>query len=1066
MMINQHSQQQLIIIIQYIIFFEEQQQNINLLILDTSVFHIKLKKFNILDYKQKMTDSEMQDMLICKPRFLEKGPDIQTKLQMSINYAEQDQKIERPAPSVYEKYAEMQEYFCPLDQLERLLKTNFSIGLSSEEASKRQQSKSIDVSDWKMFIKELNLFAFDLIIATMISISLAIYGSQNNLEFSGEEIITSCLLLIVITITFAMGYQQRKKSQYAIEKDNEQIITVYRDGKMQHIQVQNLVSGDICVIKEGLVIYCDMRVLESSDLQIQMNQDITQAIKGSQIFCGSLIRSGFGKAVVIKTGSSTTIAQIQKRQGSKLLQKQLILFQQIMTLIALFVIILVIIWSSVMSEIDTSNVFAYGFRVVEQVIIAIVPVGLLVIVTISFQMAIRRLAKLRFLIKDAESIERLSEINCLCIGLNEVITSKNYTFNSFNDCKQLLYECRKYNSIHLYYCAILTCNHTNLDGTEKCIIDCFKDDDTDSLIKNTKYYVNGIQYHLPFNSSKKYSLSIVEQGQKYFVYIKGAPEVIWNYCNKTLFDKIDIKQTQLFNEQLVNQCSKGLRSIGFAYLEIENEEDLKINENDYEFNKQNFVYLGTLYLNNSLNEQTIPILEKLQSQNIKLVIITGEHPETARIICKNTGYYNNPTIIEGHQLYLHVDDQQEVTRLSSVENKLGNWCSQQEIVFARTSPEQKLSIVKALQQLNYKVAITGEGLTDLGAFRQADISISKKHGSQQMIINSSDLVLTSSKQTFLDSYQAILESKRAVNNVIKSIMLCLSSNTAMILALFVYCFLGTPLPFSQNLMLLTSISVDLILGISLAREELEYRIPNRTNLFLFAILIIGCIEAGGGLMASFSAYRYFGFNLQNLYFTRFARVYPVGNQDIYNPLSNTLGNSNLIDNCLYNGEMQNYQWSSPNNTIDQRLIFVQCGTCSELQIQNGYLTDCWNTKYEYPNCLSNLQYCYTAKASDYASTSFYIVLVLSQCINYFALRTLIKSYNSTRINTLAIYGLTISLIILPIIVYVPGIQWVFQTVNMPWELLGSAGLPFCLLLLAIAEIIKWLLRTYVGFQIL
>ncbi|CAD8152222.1 unnamed protein product [Paramecium octaurelia] len=1016
-----------------------------------------------------MAHSEMQDMLICKPRFLEKGPDIQTKLQLSISYAEKEDQTERPAPSVYEKYAEMQEYFCPLDQLEGLLKTNFGVGLTSDEALRRQQSKTIDGSDWKMFIKELNLFAFDLIIATMISISLAIYGSQNNLEFSGEEIITSCLLLIVITITFAMGYQQRKKSQYAIEKDNEQTIVVYRDGKMQQAQIQNLVSGDVCVIRDGLVIYCDMRVLESSDLQIQMNQDVTQAVKGSQIFCGSLIRSGFGKAVVIKTGSSTTIAQIQKRQGSKQLQKQLILFQQIMTLIALFVIVLVIIWSAVMTEKDASDVFAYGFRVVEQVIIAIVPVGLLVIVTISFQMAIRRLAKLRFLIKDAESIERLSEINCLCIGLNEVITSKNYSFNSFNDGKQLQYECGKRNSIHLYHCAILTCNHGNLDGTEKSIIDCFKEDNTDDLIMNTKYYVNGIQYHLPFNNSKKYSLSIVEQEGKYFVYIKGAPEVIWSYCNKTLFGKIDVQQTQQFNDQLVHQCSKGLRSVGFAYLEIENEEDLKINENDYEFNKQNFVYLGTLYLNNILNEQTIPIMEKLQKQNIKLVIITGEHPETARVICKNTGHYSNPTIIEGHQLYLHVDDQQEVTRLSSVENKLGNWCSQQEIVFARTSPEQKLSIVKALQQLNYKVAITGEGLTDLGAFRQADISISKKHGSQQMIINSSDLVLTSSKQTFLDSYQAILEAKRAVNNVAKSIMLCLSSNTAMILALFVYCFLGTPLPVSQNLMLLTSISVDLILGISLAREELEYRIPNRTNLFLFAILIIGCIEAGGGLMASFSAYRYFGFNLHNLYFTRFARVYPVGDQDVYNPYSNTLGNSNLFDNCLYTGEMQNYQWSSPNNKIDQRLIFVKCGTCTDLQIQNGYLTQCWNTRYDYPECQSynnDLQYCYTAKASDFASTSFYIVLVLSQCINYFALRTLIKPYNSTRVNTLAIYGLTISLILLPIIVYVPGIQRVFQTINMPWELLGSAGLPFCLLLLATVEVVKWLLRTYVGFQIL
>ena len=81
-----------------------------------------------------------------------------------------------------------------------------------------------------------------------------------------------------------------------------------RDGILKMVQVQSLVPGDVCEIKDGLVIYCDMRVLESQDVQVQMNQDITQVVKGSPIFCGCLIRSGIGRAVIIKTGSSTTIA--------------------------------------------------------------------------------------------------------------------------------------------------------------------------------------------------------------------------------------------------------------------------------------------------------------------------------------------------------------------------------------------------------------------------------------------------------------------------------------------------------------------------------------------------------------------------------------------------------------------------------------------------------------------------------------------------------------------------------------------------------------------------------------
>lgn len=128
-----------------------------------------------------------------------------------------------------------------------------------------------------------------------------------------------------------------------------------------------------------------------------------------------------------------------------------------------------------------------------------------------------------------------------------------------------------------------------------------------------------------------------------------------------------------------------------------------------------------------------------------------------------------------------------------------------------------------------------------------------------MIIDSSDLVLTSKKSTFLEIYVAIMESRRAVNNVMKSIMLCLSSNTAMTTALCFYLFLGTPLFLSQNLMLLITITVDLLLGIALAREELEIQNPKKFNVLLYSILVIGIIEASGGILSSFSTYSYFGF---------------------------------------------------------------------------------------------------------------------------------------------------------------------------------------------------------------
>lgn len=180
-----------------------------------------------------------------------------------------------------------------------------------------------------------------------------------------------------------------------------------------------------------------------------------------------------------------------------------------------------------------------------------------------------------------------------------------------------------------------------------------------------------------------------------------------------------------------------------------------------------------------------------------------------------------------------------------------------------------------------------------------------------MIINQSDLVLTSHRSNFLEVYLAIMESRRAINNVIKSMMFCLSSNTAMTAALFLYLYLGTPLLLSQNLMLLITITVDLILGIALAREEIEMQIPKRFNLVFYAIFVIGIIEAAGGVLTALTTMRYFGFEFQTILLTRFENVslaptisvtIPISEQEdiVYNPNYPNLNNPYLQIPCYNN----------------------------------------------------------------------------------------------------------------------------------------------------------------------
>lgn len=161
-----------------------------------------------------------------------------------------------------------------------------------------------------------------------------------------------------------------------------------------------------------------------------------------------------------------------------------------------------------------------------------IPEALLVVVTISFQMATRRMAKMNLLIKSQEAIEKLSEVNCLCIGLNEVVTSRKHVFHGLFDGEQMLYKVKE--CAQLTRCGMMTCNLNALDGTEKALMKFFKQFD-DPQLQDLQYYVSskGVQFNIAFNSCKKYSLSVVVDGPKYFVYIKGAPEIIWSYCKYT-----------------------------------------------------------------------------------------------------------------------------------------------------------------------------------------------------------------------------------------------------------------------------------------------------------------------------------------------------------------------------------------------------------------------------------------------------------------------------------------------------------------------------------------------------
>lgn len=765
------------------------------------------------------------------------------------------------------------EHQVSFDELFTRLKSS-DAGLSQDEALNRLTEYGANVLEdtgkesllYKYLKQFWNFFSILLTVGSLLAfIAEWLSPGQGNLY------IGIALLAVVIlnsTFTFIQEFQAEK-----IMESFRQLIPpkarVLRNGEITEILASDIVAGDVILLEEGDKVPADGRLIEVNSLKVD-NSPITGEAEPqlrslecthpnilecrNMVFSGTLVQTGNGKAIIFGTGANTQIGRLAiltKRTSSveTPLRKELNSFIKVISSIAIFLgISFFLVGSFVQDTFLLNLIFAIG------IIVANVPEGLLPTVTLALSLASRRMAKKNALIKQLESVETLGSTTVICTDKTGTLTQNKMAVNSVFTGEGYLNVKEKQRPSEPLIRVAGLCNNSRIieeppgykgDPTEGSLLVYANQFTDDEKLKHA--YPRLQEY--PFDSKKERMQVICSTPEGTMEsYLKGAPEVVMNMCSQLLTVDgtlpLDGKSTEMIMDEHIAMAEAGERVLALAFRKVE---DLQECENG-------FVFLGLVGAVDPPRPEAKEAIHKCHMAGIKVVMITGDHPITARSIAHQVGLYD-----DNEKLEIIIGS--ELAELSTQE--LAERLKAPKIVFARTSPMQKLKIVQAFKAAGEIVTMTGDGVNDAPAMKTADMGVAMGSGTD-VAKEAADMVLLD--DNFATIVNAVEEGRTVFDNIKKFIAYILTSNVPEILPFIAFVLLALPLPMNVQLILAIDLGTDILPALALAVERGEGDIMHRpprskdekllTRQVLFTSYgIKGPIEAAAGFFCYFAVLR-------------------------------------------------------------------------------------------------------------------------------------------------------------------------------------------------------------------
>ncbi|MCD4667020.1 MAG: cation-transporting P-type ATPase, partial [Sulfurimonas sp.] len=726
-----------------------------------------------------------------------------------------------------------------------------------------------------------------------------------------HEYIDSGVIFSVVIINVIIGYVQEVKAQEAIESLKKMMNTeavVIRDRKKLSISSVNIVPGDIVLLESGSKVPADMRLLESKDLKVDesmltgesvstlkniaiQNQDITLNDRDNMTYSGTFVTYGRAKGIVVATAERTELGKIAHliEETSSMdtpLTKKISAFSKIL----LYVILALSVFTFLIG-ILRENSAVETFMASVALAVGAIPEGLPAAVTITLAIGVSRMAKKNAIIRKLPAVETLGSVTTICSDKTGTLTQNKMSVTHIF-CGGNIYEVSGNgyepkggffkddeeiefidDSLKEILRVGYLCNESYLvekdgdfsingDPTEGALVVSALKAGCSEHILNTTFPRLDL---LPFESDRQFMATINKDvpNNQNILYLKGSIEKTLAICD---FESVGDELKEIDRSEILHQAelfaSKGLRVLAVAK-KITSKDTIEDDEL-----KDKFVFLGLQAMMDPPRAEAIEAVKESIGAGIKIIMITGDHALTAFSIAKMMSIVEEETefegsVIRGSELF-NLTDEELIEKVADVR------------VFARVEPEQKLRIVDALQARGEVVAMTGDGVNDAPALKQADIGIAMGIGGTEVAKEASDMIL--SDDNFSSIAHAVKEGRNVFDNLIKFITWTLPTNLGEGLVILFAIMLGLTLPILPVQILWINMSTAIFLGLMLVFEPKEddimQRVPrNPKESILTKSMIIQMLLVGFYMLIA--SYSMFNIVLENGHSIEYARTVAV-----------------------------------------------------------------------------------------------------------------------------------------------------------------------------------------------
>ena len=717
-----------------------------------------------------------------------------------------------------------------LDSVEKVLQdfNTSEVGLTSSEAASRLEkngrnelAKPKKKSLFLRFVEQLvNPMVLILLVAAAVSVAITIIDHGPLSEYAEAGII-----LAVVIINSVLGVFQESKAEKAIEALQEMsaaVAKVRRDGHVVFLPAAELAAGDIILLEAGDAVPADIRLTQCASLRIEeaaltgesvpVNKK-TSALAGGEggkvslgdrknmAYMGSSVVYGRGEGVVTAVGMDTEMGKIagiiqSTQDGETPLQKRLTQLSKTLTILVLGICV-VIFAVRIFSEgkFDTEAIL-HSFMLAISLAVAAIPEGLAAVVTIVLSIGVTNMAKRSAIIRRLTAVETLGCAQIICSDKTGTLTQNKMTVvDSFGDSKLLAK-------------AMTLCCDSRLspdgeiegDPTENALVAFALQEGLDkNVLENEAPRVG----EAPFDSVRKMMSTIHQSTEGIVQYTKGAPDEVLRVCTHALVDGAVLALTADVMQGILDKnkgfADRALRVLACAYKNL----DTVPSDCSPDALEQALCFIGLEAMIDPVRPEVKAAVDSCKTSGIKVVMITGDHKETATAIAKELGIVTDATqAITGREL----DELSDEVFEQKIENLF---------VYARVQPEHKVRIVNMWKQKGYVTAMTGDGVNDAPAIKSGDIGVGMGITGTDVTKNVADMVLAD--DNFATIVAAVEEGRRIYDNIRKTIQFLLGSNLSEVISIFI-ATLGGFVLFKPVHLLFINLITDSIPAVALGME--------------------------------------------------------------------------------------------------------------------------------------------------------------------------------------------------------------------------------------------------------